>query len=127
MAWRGSPRACFLNSVSKMWVTTSAARVAIALHGGKVRDKFCPLGIYLAHSASDVGFEQPSPVVIFDIPGMAQRLFHGVAEVIESRKPLHQTLMFAHHTHHRPSVPLDLRIRTPAPEAYERNLRYHEG
>src|SRR3712207_9255701 len=69
MAWRGSPRACFLNSVSKMWVTTSAARVAIALHGGKVRDKFCPLGIYLAYSASDVGFEQPSPVVIFDIPG----------------------------------------------------------
>src|SRR3712207_4285844 len=111
MAWRGSPPACFLNSGSKMRVTTSVARVAITLHGGKVRHKLCPLGIYLAYSASDVGFEQPTAVVIFDIPGMAERLFHGVAEVIESRKPLYQTLMLAHHSHHRPSVPPDLRIR----------------
>jgi hypothetical protein len=34
MAWRGSPRACFLNSGSEMQVATSAGRVAIAVHCG---------------------------------------------------------------------------------------------
>ena len=71
-----------------MRLTTSAGHVAIALHYGKIGDKFCSLGVYLAQGASDVSFERPTPVVILDAPGVVQRLFQRVADVLEPRKPL---------------------------------------
>src|SRR5215211_648067 len=67
------------------------------------RDKLAYLGVYLAYSASDVSFEEPTPVVVLDAPDMAQRCFHGVADVVEARKQLLQILMLVHNTSPHPS------------------------
>jgi hypothetical protein len=45
-----------------------------------------------------MSFEQPSPVVVLDTPDIAQRFFHGVSDVVESRKQLLQILMLIHYT-----------------------------
>src|SRR3712207_6604382 len=58
--------------------------------------KLVYLGIYLAHSTPDVSFEQPTPVVVLDALGIAQRFFHRVADVVEPRKQLLHILMLVH-------------------------------
>ena len=50
------------------------------------RHKLGYLGVYFAYSAPDVGFEQPTPVVVLDTPDIVQCYFHGVADVVEPRK-----------------------------------------
>src|SRR5215217_5701858 len=67
------------------------------------RHKLGYLGVYFAYSAPDVGFEQPTPVVVLDTPDIAQSFFHGVADVVESRKQLLQILMLVHHISHAPN------------------------
>src|SRR5918998_6005923 len=63
------------------------------------RDKLTYLGVYLAYRAPDVSFEQPTPVVVLDALDIAQRCFHGVADVVEPRKQLLHILMLVHHAH----------------------------
>jgi hypothetical protein len=67
------------------------------------RHKLGNLGANFAYSAPDVGFEQPSPVVVLDTLDIVQCFFHGVADVVESRKQLLQILMLVHHISHAPN------------------------
>jgi hypothetical protein len=84
------------------------------------RHKFAYLGVYFAYGAPDVGFEQATPIVVLDTPDIAQRCFHRVADVVESRKQLLQILMLVHHIspypsesseHSSPPAPLLLPLR----------------
>ena len=61
------------------------------------------MGVYFAYSAPDVGFEQPTPVVVLDTPDIVQCFFHGVADVVESRKQLLQIIMLVHRIPHTPN------------------------
>src|SRR5215204_6150309 len=63
------------------------------------RHELSYLGVYFAYGAPDVGFEQPTPVVILDTPDIVQCYFHGVTDVVESRKQLLQILMLVQHNH----------------------------
>jgi hypothetical protein len=60
--------------------------VLILYHLLMRRHKLSYLGVYFAYSAPDVGFEQPAPVVVLYTPDIVQCFFHGVADVVESRK-----------------------------------------
>src|SRR3712207_6441475 len=67
------------------------------------RHKLGYLGVYFAYGAPDVGFEQPTPVVVLDTLDIGQRFFHGVADVVESRKQLLQILVPVHRISHAPN------------------------
>ena len=50
------------------------------------RHKLGYLGVYIAYSAPDVGFEHPTPVVVLDTPDIVQCFFLGVAYGVDSSK-----------------------------------------